>query len=327
MWNYESEDEAIRDALRLARGMTYKSAIAGLNFGGGKSIIIGDSKTLKSEMLFRCFGRFIDGLNGRYITAEDVGTTVEDMEMVLMETPHVTGLSRNLGGSGDPAPVTAHGVYCGMLACIQHKLGKDSLKGLRVAVQGLGAVGMRLVKQLSKEGAILSVTDIDSNLCQKAEETYGATIVGPEEIYTTDAEIFAPCALGAILNDETIAKLKPPIVAGSANNQLANSSLHGEALRQRGILYAPDYVINSGGLINAVHEIEGYDQKRSFQLTELIADSLLKVFQRSDREEIPTNQASDEEAEERIRQVRLLKKIHKPRRRDTKALTKNRRHR
>jgi leucine dehydrogenase len=253
-WNYNNDEEAIIDALRLARGMTYKAAVAGLNLGGGKSVIIGDNRTPRREMIFRAHGRFVESLGGRYITAEDVGTSVEDMDYVKMETEYVTGVA---GGSGDPSPVTAYGVYRGIKACAKEKYGSDSLRGLTVAVQGTGHVGYYLCKYLAGEGAALIVTDIDDARVQRVVKDFDAQAVGPDDIYGVDAAIFAPCALGAIVNDDTITQFKFEIIAGAANNQLAQER-HGDRLHKMNILYAPDYVINAGGLINVYGELNDW---------------------------------------------------------------------
>lgn len=312
MWNYESEADALRDVLRLSKAMTYKAAIAGLNLGGGKAVILGNSKTDKSEMLFRAFGRFIEGLGGRYITAEDVGTTIEDMERVRMETNFVTGFSRTLGGGGDPSPVTAKGVHTGIGACVKYRFHKNSINGMKVAIQGLGHVGMELAKLLHGDGCELYVCDLDESQVKKAEKDFGAKAVSVEEIYDVPADIFAPCALGAVINDETIPRLKCSIIAGAANNQLEKNDYHGKVLMEKGFLYAPDYVINSGGLINAANAFEGDHQRRAFQQAEGIYDSLMRIFSLADRDNIPTNKASDCLAEERLRQGANLKKIHRP---------------
>ncbi len=245
MWPFESEEEAIQDALRLSRGMTYKNAAAGLNLGGGKAVIIGDSKTDKSEALFRAFGRFVQSLNGRYITAEDVGTSVKDMEYIKMETSFVSGLTEEFGGGGDPSPFTALGTFEGIKASVKYKLGKDSLKGITVAVQGIGHVGLYLCEMLHNAGANLIVTDIYEEKLKEVTNKYGAKAVSDKEIYEVDAEVFAPCALGAIINDETIDKLKFQIIAGGANNQLHDEEKHGQILKDKNILYAPDYLINA----------------------------------------------------------------------------------
>ncbi|MFT5317681.1 MAG: leucine dehydrogenase [Chlamydiales bacterium] len=312
MWNYGSEEEALMDVLRLSRAMTYKAAVAGLNLGGGKAVILGNSKTDKTEMLFRAFGRFIEGLGGRYITAEDVGTTIEDMEMVRMETSFVTGFSRTLGGGGDPSPVTAKGVFYGIQACAKHRFDKDSINGMSVAIQGLGHVGMELAKLLHGAGVELHVADLDQELVDLAVKNYGAKAVSVNDIHKVDVDIFAPCALGAVINDDTINELKCSIVAGAANNQLDSTDLHGGKLNDMGILYAPDYVINSGGLINAANAFEGDHQRRAFQQAEGIYDTLMRIFTFADKEGVPTNRASDYIAEERLRQASKLKKIYKP---------------
>ncbi len=312
MWNYASDEEAITDALRLSRGMSYKAAIASLNLGGGKSVIIGDAKKQKSEILFRSFGRFVEGLNGRYITAEDVGTSVMDMEWVRMETQYVTGISRALGGSGDPSPVTAFGAFVGLKATVKKQLGKDSVSGLKVAVQGVGHVGYHLVKHLTEEGATVYVTDIFEDSIKRVVDDFGAIAVGPDEIYDLDVDIYAPCALGATLNDETIPNLKCSIVAGAANNQLKDESIHGQMLKDRGILYAPDYAINAGGLINVANEIEGYNRDRAFSQAEGIYDILLTIFQLAEDENIPTYMAANRVAEKRMEDISKLKNFYLP---------------
>lgn len=308
MWKYDSEDDALRDVLRLSRGMTYKAAVAGLNLGGGKGVIIGDPRKEKNEILFRAYGRLVEGLGGRYITAEDVGTDVRDMEWVRTETTYVTGISEALGGSGDPSPVTARGVYHGMKACTEHLFDTTSLKGMRVAVQGLGHVGIRLCEFLWQEGAQLIVTDLDHDLVNLAVAKFGARPVSPDEIYGVDAEIFAPCALGSILNEETIPQFKFKIIAGAANNQLKKEAEHGPMLMERDILYAPDYVINAGGLINVANEIEGYNRERAYAQAEGIYDILKNVIQVSKRENTPTYVASNRIAERRIEQVGRLRR-------------------
>lgn len=310
MWNYKSTDEALKDVLRLSRGMTYKAAVAGLNLGGGKAVIIGDSAKGKSELLFRTFGKFVDGLSGRYITAEDVGTDVKDMENVRMETKYVTGISKALGGSGDPSPVTAYGVYVGMKACAHVKWGSDSLRGRKVAVQGAGNVARYLCEHLYNEGAELYITDIVDDKIKKVLETVKAHIVSPEEIYDIDADIFAPTALGGIINDDTIEKFKFEIIAGGANNQLDDENRHGKALMDKGILYAPDYVINAGGLINVANELEGYRQDRAMKQAEGIYDIVKKVINISKEENIPAHVASNKLAEQRLAQIGGIRKIY-----------------
>ncbi|GBC76747.1 Leucine dehydrogenase [bacterium HR08] len=309
MWPYKTEEEALLDALRLSRAMTYKAAAAGLNLGGGKAVIIGDPKTDKSEALFRAFGRFVESLKGRFITGEDVGIDVNDIEYMYMETRYVSGLSPAHGGGGDPAPVTAFGVIQGMQACVQEKLGRDSLKGLSVAVQGLGHVGFNLAARLLEEGAHVIGADIDPEKVERARSELKIEIASPEEIYDVDADIFAPCALGAVLNDHTIPRMRFKIIAGAANNQLEEDR-HGVELHRRGILYAPDYVINAGGLINVYVELEGYDRERALRMTRGIYYNLRRVFDISRRENIPTFQAADRLVEERIAMVRRLKSMY-----------------
>lgn len=303
-WNYATEEEAIIDALRLARGMTYKAAVAGLNLGGGKSVIIGDPKMARREMIFRAHGRFVDTLKGRYITAEDVGTSVEDMDFVQMETNHVAGIA---GRSGDPSPVTAYGTYRGIKACAKEKYGNDSLNGLTIAVQGTGHVGFYLCEYLAHEGAKLTVTDIDEARVQAVVKEFGATPVKPDEIYGVNAQIFAPCALGAIVNDKTLKQFKFEIIAGAANNQLAEER-HGDELEKRGVLYAPDYVINAGGVINVYGELQGWTNERSQRKAGEIYDTLLQVFELAKKEGLPTYEAADRLAERRIEQVATIQR-------------------
>lgn len=309
MWNYKNEEDALIDVLRLSKGMTYKASAAGLNLGGGKAVIIGDPKTQKSEGLFRAFGHYVNSLNGKYITAEDVGTGVQDMEYVYMETPWVTGIPKDFGGSGDPSPYTAHGVLMGIKATAHEKLGTDSLKGMRVAVQGLGNVGFNLVKYLHEEGAQIIVSDIDQARVKKAVDAFGAKAVSPDEILAVECEIQAPCALGAVVNDETITKFKCKAIAGGANNQLAESR-HGDHLRELGILYAPDYVVNAGGLMNVFVELEGYSPDRAFEKTRRVYDNVKKVFEIAKRDSIGTHLAADRMAEERMITIGRLKQRH-----------------
>ncbi|MBB6444859.1 branched-chain amino acid dehydrogenase [Bacillus benzoevorans] len=303
MWTYHSEEAAIEDALRLARGMTYKNAASGLNLGGGKTVIIGDPEKDKSEAMFRAFGRFIQGLNGRYITAEDVGTTVADMDIIHEETNYVTGISPESGSSGNPSPVTAYGVYRGMKAAAKEAFGSDSLNGLSVAVQGVGNVAYVLCRYLHEEGAKLIVTDIRKSAVERAVAEFGAIPVEPDDIYEADCHIFAPCALGSVINDQTIPKLKAKVIAGSANNQLKEPR-HGDILHEMGIIYAPDYVINAGGVINVADELHGYNRERAMRKVEMIYQQIAKVLEISKRDEIPAHQAADRMAEERIEQMR-----------------------
>ena len=309
MWKYKTEEDAIIDVLRLSKGMTYKASIAGLNLGGGKAVIIGDAKKDKTEKLFRSFGRFVEGLGGRYITAEDVGTNIHDMENVKIETNYVTGISKSLGGSGDPSPVTAFGVYMGIKASVKERFKRDSLDGLKISVQGLGHVGSHLVDYLSKEGVKIYVTDIDNNKIDEMVDKYGCIAVDKDEILNQEVDIYTPCALGATVNKDTIPHLKCEIIAGAANNVLENSKLDSEALVKRNILYAPDYVINAGGLINVANEIEGYDEVKVKTDTEKIYDTLLNIYVMSENEKIPTVEASDKLAQQIIDKKKI--ELHK----------------
>lgn len=307
MWNYNCEEEALHDVLRLAKGMTYKNAVAGLNLGGGKAVIIGDPKKDKSEALFRSFGRFVETLNGRYITAEDVGTFEEDMDYIHMETEFVTGTSRK--GAGDPSPVTALGIYYGMKQAAKEAFGSDSLKGLTIAIQGVGQVAYHLCKHLHEEGAELIVTDINEEAVERAVKEFAATSVKPDEIYDVDCDIFSPCALGGIINDETIPRLKAKVIAGSANNQLEKEE-HGRILHEKGILYAPDYVINAGGVINVAEELAGYNRQRALNKVKSIYNILETVFEISRQKNIPTSIAANELAEKRIKSMRKMKRLY-----------------
>ena len=303
-WNYNSDEEALVDVLRLSRGMTYKAAVAGLNLGGGKAVIIGDPKTTRREMIFRAHGRFVESLGGRYYTAEDVGTSVEDMDYVKMETDYVAGVA---GGSGDPSPVTAYGTYRGIKACAKERYGSDSLAGMTVAVQGTGHVGYYLCKFLHEEGAKLIVTDIDEARVRRVVQEFGARAVKPDEIYGVQAEVFAPCALGAVVNDETLGEIEFEIIAGAANNQLAQER-HGDRLHKRNILYAPDYVINAGGLINVYGELNDWTREQAKRKAGEIYDTLMQIFELAKEEGIPTYQAADRVAERRIEQVSALQR-------------------
>jgi leucine dehydrogenase len=311
MWPYGSEGEAVRDALRLARGMTYKAAAAGLNLGGGKAVILGDPKREKSEALFRAFGRFVESLSGRYITAEDVGTDVNDMEFIFMETRYVTGVHTLHGGSGDPSPVTAYGLLQGLKACALERFGNESVQNLKVAIQGLGNVGFHYAQYLKEEGARLVACDVDAARCKRAEQELGVQIVSADEIYDVPCDVFSPCALGAILNDETIPRLKCKVVAGGANNQLAEDR-HGDELQRRGILYAPDYVINAGGLTNVYCELEGYNRERALRMTRGIFYNLRRVFDIARQVGIATYRAADRLAEERIALLQKIKRTFVP---------------
>ncbi len=305
-WNYLNDDEALNDALRLSRGMTYKAAITGLNLGGGKAVIIGNSRKDKSESLFRRYGKFVNGLNGRYITAEDVGTSKEDMEWIARETSYVTGLPEYMGGGGDPSPFTALGVYMGMKAAAKEVYGSDSLSGRKVMVQGVGHVGAHLVKHLEDEGATIFITDIYEDRIADISREHNVIVVNPEALYDQDFDIYAPCALGATLNEDTIDRLRCSIIAGAANNQLADEKLHGQMLVEKGILYAPDFVINAGGLINVAMELQSYNRGRVTAETEKIYQRTLEIFARAKRNNIPTYKAANEIAEERLRSIAML---------------------
>lgn len=310
MWFYDNEQAALRDVLRLSRGMTYKAAISGLNLGGGKAVIIGDPHKDKSEGLFRAFGRYVDGLAGRYITAEDVGMEVKNMEWIHSETKYVTGLPESLGGSGDPSVVTGYGVYMGMKACAKKAYGNDSLEGKRISIQGAGHVSSYLAKHLAQEGAKLFITDIYEEKAFELAKEVGAEVVKPEEIYGLDVDIFSPCALGGIVNDDTMDQFKCDIIAGAANNVLDNEDIHGNILKDRGIMYAPDYVINAGGLINVAGELEGYNRERCHQKAARIYDTILDILNVSETDNIPTFEASNRLVEERIRTVQKLNSIY-----------------
>lgn len=296
IWNYENEEDAIIDVLRLSKGMTYKNAAAGLNFGGGKAVILGDPKKIKSEVLFRTLGRYIEGLNGRYITAEDVNSTTEDMFYVNQETDYVVGLD---GKSGDPSPVTAFGVYRGIQAALESVYGSNSLNGKTIAVQGVGAVGYELCRLLKEGGANLIITALSKESIDRVVNDIGAKAVAPDEIYGQECDVFAPCALGAVINDFTIDKLKCKIIAGAANNQLKDAK-HGDILEEKGILYVPDYIINAGGVINVYEEFVGYDKEKAMEKASKIFDNVKEIIQISKRDKIPTYKAADKLAEDRI---------------------------
>jgi leucine dehydrogenase len=301
-WQYADTAEAVTDALRLSRGMTYKAAVAGLSLGGGKSVIVGDNKRTDREAVFRAHGRFIETLGGRYITAEDVGTSPGDMEFIRQETAHVVGL---LGRSGDPSPVTAYGVYMGMKATAMERWGSDDLSGKTILVQGAGKVAYYLARHLKDEGATVVISDIDREKVQRAVEEFGAKAVGVDDIYDQKADIYAPCALGATINDDTLKRLKVEVIAGGANNQLAEER-HGDLLAERGMLYAPDYVINGGGLINVYGERNGWTLEQAKVKAGEIYQTLLRIYAIARRDGIPSYQAADRLAEERIASVKAL---------------------
>jgi leucine dehydrogenase len=298
-WQYKTDAEAITDALRLARGMTYKNAVAGLNLGGGKSVIIGDNRTTNRELIFRAHGRMVESLGGRYVTAEDVGTGTSDMDYVHMETDYVVGLA---GRSGDPSPVTAHGVFRAIQASAKWRWGSDELTGRTVSLQGCGNVGFNLSRELHEAGAKLICTDIDPQRVKRVVDATGARAVELDEIYGVKADIFAPCALGGIINDDTIPKLEVEIVAGAANNVLLEER-HGDALEKKKILYAPDYVANAGGVINVYSELAGWDHSRSLRKADEIYHTVLGVFEIAREQGIPTYKAADRLAERRLQSV------------------------
>jgi leucine dehydrogenase len=300
-WNYATEEEALTDALRLSHGMTYKNALAGLPLGGGKSIIIGNSQSSNRETLLRAHGRFVDTLKGTYITAEDVGTSPADMEIMRLETPHVAGL---LGRSGDPSPYTARGVFRAIQASAQFRWRKDDLSGVTVALQGCGHVGYHLAKLLHDAGARLVASDVNDRNLSRVVEEFAAESVAPGEIFSVPADVFAPCALGGVINDQTIPQLKVQIVAGAANNQLLEER-HGSMLREKDILYAPDYVANAGGVLNGCVELLGWNAADALQKVDGIYKTILRILESAQEEAIPTNKAADRLAEERLKRARM----------------------
>ncbi|MDX1605340.1 MAG: Glu/Leu/Phe/Val dehydrogenase dimerization domain-containing protein [Candidatus Competibacterales bacterium] len=305
MWPYPSENAALTDVLRLARGMSYKSALAGLELGGGKSVIIGDPRRDKHPDLLRAFAHQVDALGGRYIAAEDSGTSVEDLRLMHEFTPHVAGIADKPAAdgrrrSGDPSPATAYGVFAGLRAAVAHRLGRRELAGLRVAVQGVGHVGLRLARLLREAGADLWLSDVDPERLQAAADELGATAVAPEAVFDLDVDVFAPCALGAVIDDRTLPRLRARVIAGAANNQLAEPR-HGRLLQERGILYAPDYVINAGGIIDVALERRGFDRAQLLARLDGIHDVLLEIFHRAETEHRPTAEIADWIAEERLR--------------------------
>ena len=309
MWPYATEQDALNDVLRLSRGMTYKAAVSGLNLGGGKGVIIGDPSKDKSEALFRAFGRFVNSLNGRYITAEDVGIDVNDMEFVYKETPFVTGVHQVHGGSGDPSPFTAYGTLQGLMAALHVKFGDEEVGKYSYAVQGVGHVGMEFVKLLRERGAKVFVTDINTDLVQRAVDDHGAEAVAPDQIYDVDAQVYSPCALGGTVNANTLPRLKCQVICGAANNQLANDEI-GDEVTRRGILYAPDYAVNAGGLMNVSLEIDGYNRERAMRMLRTIYFNLGRIFEIAQRDGIPTYKAADRMAEERIASIGKLRLPH-----------------
>jgi len=300
MWNYNSESEAINDVLRLSRGMTFKSAITGLNLGGGKAVIIGDAKTQKTPELMLRFGEFVHSLGGRYITAEDVGMMTSDMDLVRTVTPYVTGISEEIGGAGNPSPITAYGVFMGMKAAAKYKFGSDDLENKKVYVQGIGNVGEALVEHLTNEGANVCISDISQERLEEVRDKYSVSIYEGNELYSEEMDIYAPCALGATVNDDTIHKLKAKIIAGAANNQLADEQKHGMLLREKGIVYAPDFLINAGGIISVYAELENYGKQEIIRKTENIYNTTLEILSSAEANDLTTHQAALRIAQARI---------------------------
>jgi len=305
MYNYANEWEALNDVLRLSRGMTFKAAITGLNIGGGKAVIIGDPKTQKTPELMRKFGEFVHSLSGRYITAEDMGMETRDMDIVRDVTPYVTGISEERGGSGNPSPVTAYGVFMGMKAAAKQQFGSDNLSGKKVLVQGIGHVGETLVDYLVKEGAIVTIADINEQKLNEVAATYNVTIFRGEDLYNADVDIYAPCAMGATINNDTVYKIKAKVIAGAANNQLADENVHGLILQERGILYAPDFLINAGGIINVYAELAHYDKAEIIRRTENIYDTTLEIFDFAIANKMTTHKAALTIAQNRIDQRKI----------------------
>lgn len=307
IWNYDNESDALWDVLRLSRGMTFKSSISGISLGGGKAVIIGSPKVKRDEAFWRRFGKFVDSLNGKYITAEDVGTSTEVMSYVMQETKYVTGKPVSAGGTGDPSPFTAYGVFVGLKASVKQAFGNDSLEGKKVAVQGVGHVGHSLVGYLTKAGAKVFITDINQANLEATAKEFNATVVGTHEIYDIDVDVYAPCALGATLNSDTISTLRCSVIAGAANNQLADENLHGQMLLDKGIVFAPDFLINAGGVINCYREVQSLSEAEANILIENIYTRTLDIFKKSKAENIPTQEAAIKLAVERIEKEKAKK--------------------
>jgi leucine dehydrogenase len=300
MWNYANEWEALNDVLRLSRGMSFKSSISGLNLGGGKAVIIGDAKSQKTPELMRKFGEYVNSLSGKYITAEDVGMETKDMDTVREVTPYVTGISEEKGGSGNPSPITAYGVFMGLKAATKYRFGSDNLEGKKVLVQGIGHVGEVLVQHLTESGALVTIADINEDRLNQVGSKYGAKIFTGADLYSAEVDIYAPCALGATINDDTIHKIKAKVIAGAANNQLANEVIHGTLLKEKGILYAPDFLINAGGVINVYSELANLTRAQVMEKTENIYNTSLEIFKFAESNNITTHQAAMSIAQKRI---------------------------
>ncbi len=306
MWPYRTDEEAVNDVLRLSRAMTYKNAVAGLNMGGGQAVIIGDPAKDKTEALFRAFGRYVDSLHGRYITSEDVGVDVNDMEYVYRETEYVTGVHQVHGGSGDPSPFTAYGALQGVMSTLHYKHGNEDVGKYRFAVQGAGHAGSEFIKLLREQGAKVVVTDLNADVLRRCVDELGCEAVAPDEIYDVDCDVFSPCALGGTINESTIDRIKAPIICGIANNQLATDRI-GDELMQRGVVYAPDYAVNAGGVMNVSLEVDGYNRERAMRMMRSIYYNVGRIFQIAERDGIPTYKAADRTAEERINAVGKIK--------------------
>jgi len=300
MWTYNNEWEALNDVLRLSRGMTFKAAITGLNLGGGKAVIIGDAKTQKTPELMKRFGEFVHSLSGKYITAEDVGMETTDMDLVRTVTPYVTGISEDKGGAGNPSPITAYGVFMGMKAACKYKFDNDDMEDRSVLVQGIGHVGESLVEHLTNEGAKVIIADINEDRLHEVSKKYGAEIYRGNDLYSEEVDVYAPCALGATINDETVHKLKAKVIAGAANNQLANEEIHGSLLQGRGITYAPDFLINAGGIINVYAELEGYGRQEIMRKTENIYNTTLQILENAKANNMTANKSALSIAKSRI---------------------------
>ncbi len=300
MWNYANEWEALNDVLRLSRGMSFKSSISGLNLGGGKAVIIGDAKTQKTPELMRKFGEYVNSLSGKYITAEDVGMETKDMDTVREVTQYVTGISEEKGGSGNPSPITAYGVFMGLKAATKYRFGSDNLEGKKVLVQGIGHVGEVLVQHLTESGAIVTIADINEDRLNAVGQKYGAKIFTGDDLYSAEVDIYAPCALGATINDATIHKIQAKVIAGAANNQLANEVIHGTILKDKGVLYAPDFLINAGGVINVYSELANLTRAQVMEKTENIYNTSLEIFKFAETNNITTHQAAMSIAQKRI---------------------------
>lgn len=303
LWKYASEEDAIKDVLRLSRGMSFKSSISGIHLGGGKAVIIDNPKAKKDEAFWRRYGKFVDNLGGKYITAEDVGTNTQFIEYISLETKHVAGKPDYLGGGGDPSPVTAYGVYLGMKAAQKQRSGNDSLQGKKIAVQGVGHVGQYLIDHLAKEGAIITICDINENNIKQVSSKHRVEVVHPDEIYSIDMDIYSPCALGASVNDTTIPLLKCGIIAGAANNQLADEKKHGDLVKAKDIIYAPDFLINAGGVINCYIETVGYNRERAYAATDKIYEQTLAVLQEANASEKNSQEVALEIAMKRIEDI------------------------